>query len=78
MIFRAEAAMREKAIKDKLDAEAKSKQAVEERDQLEYTIKNLTNDKEKAKALALKAIAARSNIKQYLDDEKARNGQLQQ
>ena len=35
-------------------------------------------DKAKAKALSMKAIAARSNIKQYLDEEKARNGALQQ
>lgn len=45
--------------------------------QLEQRIENLEKDKAKAKALSMKAIAARSNIKQYLDEEKARNGQLQ-
>ena len=36
-------------------------------------ISNLEKDKAKAMQLSMKAIAARSNIKQYLDDEKARN-----
>ena len=45
---------------------------------LEYRIKNLEKDKAKAMQLSMKAIAARSNIKQYLDDEKNRGVALQQ
>ena len=78
MIFKAEADLRKRAIEDKKEAEAKSKIAVDQMNQLEQRIENLEKDKAKAKALSMKAIAARSNIKQYLDDEKARNGALQQ
>ena len=41
-------------------------------------ISNLEKDKAKAMQLSMKAIAARSNIKQYLDDEKARNIEMQE
>lgn len=41
-------------------------------------ISNLEKDKAKAMQLSMKAIAARSNIKQYLDDEKARNIAMQE
>ena len=74
MIFRAEAAMRESAIKDKQDAESKSKIAVDQMNQLKQRIDTLEKDKATAKALSMRAIAARSNIKQYLDEEKQRNG----
>lgn len=47
-------------------------------EQLQQRIENLEKDKAKAKALSMKAIAARSNIKQYLDEEKGRNGILGQ
>lgn len=45
---------------------------------LQYRIQNLEKDKAKAMQLSMKAIAARSNIKQYLDDEKNRGTALQQ
>ena len=44
---------------------------------LQQKIDNLEQDKNKAKQLSIKAIAARSQIKEYLDDEKAKVGQLQ-
>ena len=47
-------------------------------DDLDRRIKNLEKDKAKAMQLSMKAIAARSNIKQYLDDEKNRGMALQQ
>ena len=39
-------------------------------------IDNLEKDKARAMQLSMKAIAARSSIKQYLDEEKARNNEL--
>ena len=48
----------------------------DENTQLHSDIKNLEKDRDNSKQLAMKAIAARSNIKQYLDEEKNRNGQL--
>ena len=44
--------------------------------ELEQRIDNLEKDKAKAMQLSMKAIAARSNIKSYLDDEKNRNDNL--
>ena len=77
MIFKAEADLRKRAIEEKKEAESKSKIAVDQMNQLQQRIENLEKDKAKAKALSMKAIAARSNIKEYLDEEKARNGALQ-
>lgn len=77
MIFRAEAEMRKRALASQAEAEANSSKAVSAMNVLEQRIENLEKDKAKAKQLSLKAIAARSNIKQYLDEEKARNGTLQ-
>ncbi len=73
MIFKAERTVREKAEEAKKQAEIESKIAVGKTEQLELEIKNLKKDKEKAMQLSMKAIAARSNIKQYLDDEKNKN-----
>ena len=78
MIFRAEAAQRKIALKEKEEAIIERKEAVDKTGQLEQKIKNLEKDRDNSKQLAMKAIAARANIKQYLDEEKNRNGQLQQ
>ena len=78
MIFRAEAAQRKIALKEKEEAIVERKEAVDKTGQLEQKIKNLEKDRDKSKQLSLKAIAARANIKVYLDEEKNRNGQLQQ
>ena len=78
MIFRAEAQVRQRAIDAQKKAEADAKIAVDKMNDLEYRIKNLEKDKAKAMQLSMKAIAARSNIKQYLDDEKNRGVALQQ
>ncbi len=77
MIFKAERTVREKAELAKQLAEEESRNAVGKTEQLENQIKNLKLDKEKAMQLSMKAIAARSNIKQYLDDEKNRNQEMQ-
>ena len=78
MIFRAEAAQRKIALKEKEEAIAERREAVDKTGQLEQKIKNLEKDRDNSKQLSLKAIAARANIKVYLDEEKNRNGQLQQ
>lgn len=44
--------------------------------ELKQRIENLEKDKAKAKELSIKAIAARTNIKEYLDQEKARSAAL--
>ena len=46
------------------------------RQTLELKIANLEKDKAKAMQLSMKAIAARSNIKEYLDEEKAKSDAL--
>ena len=77
MIFRAEAAVRKEAEKQQKFAEADAKEAREKMGSLQQKIDNLELDKNKAKQLSIKAIAARSQIKQYLDEEKARVDALQ-
>ena len=78
MIFRAEAAVRKEAEKQQKLAEADAKEARQKMGSLQQKIDNLELDKNKAKQLSIKAIAARSQIKNYLDDEKARVDALQQ
>ena len=77
MIFRAEAAVRTKALDAQKEAENEKKEAVAKMGALQQKIDNLEQDKNKAKQLSIKAIAARSQIKQYLDDEKAKVGHLE-
>lgn len=77
MIFRAEAQVRLRAIEAQKKAEIGAKIAVDRMNDLQYRIENLEKDKAKAMQLSMKAIAARSNIKQYLDDEKSRGTALQ-
>lgn len=77
MIFRAEAQVRLRAIEAQKKAEIDAKIAVDRMNDLQYRIENLEKDKAKAMQLSMKAIAARSNIKQYLDDEKSRGTALQ-
>lgn len=45
--------------------------------ELQTRISNLEKDKARAMQLSMRAIAARSNIKQYLDEEKEKNEELQ-
>ena len=78
MIFRAEAAVRTKALEAQKDAENEKKEAVARMGSLQQKIDNLEQDKNKAKQLSIKAIAARSKIKEYLDDEKNKVNALQQ
>lgn len=78
MIFRAEAAVRTQALEAQAKAEIDAKEAVDKMQTLLQKISNLEKDKAKAMQLSMKAIAARSNIKQYLDDEKARNIAMQE
>jgi len=77
-IFRAEAAAHREAIKAQVQAEQDAKVAVDGMNELRARISNLQKDKAKNKDLALKAIAARTNIKDYLDAEKSRVAQLEQ
>lgn len=76
MIFRAEAAVRTKALEAQKEAEADKRDAVAKMGSLQQKIDNLEQDKNKAKQLSIKAIAARSQIKQYLDEEKSKVGAL--
>ena len=78
MIFRAEAAVRTKALEAQKEAENEKKDAVARMGSLQQKIDNLEQDKNKAKQLSIKAIAARSKIKEYLDDEKNKVNALQQ
>ena len=78
MIFRAEAAVRTKALEAQKEAENEKKEAVARMGSLQQKIDNLEQDKNKAKQLSIKAIAARSKIKEYLDDEKNKVNALQQ
>lgn len=59
-------------------AEADAIEARAKTGSLQQKIDNLELDKNKAKQLAVKAIAARSEIKKYLDKEKGRVDALQQ
>ena len=76
MIFQTEGKLRQRALDAQSKAESSAKIAVDKMHELEQRIENLEKDKAKAMQLSMKAIAARSNIKSYLDDEKNRNGQL--
>ena len=77
MIFRAEAQLRTRALQSQAKAEAEAKIAIDSKNELTQKIYNLEKDKAKAKQLSMKAIAARSEIKKYLDNEKAKNEELQ-
>ena len=76
MIFKAEASVRSRAEDEMRAAKAEADEARRARQTLELKISNLEKDKAKAMQLSMKAIAARSNIKEYLDEEKARNESL--
>jgi len=78
MIFKAEAAVRTRALDAQQKAEVDAKVAVDKMMELQLRIENLEKDKAKAMQLSMKAIAARSNIKSYLDEEKGLNLALQQ
>jgi len=77
MIFKAEAAVRTRALDAQQKAEVDAKVAVDRMMELQLRIENLEKDKAKAMQLSMKAIAARSNIKSYLDEEKGLNLALQ-
>ena len=69
-IFRAEAEDRKniKAAQEKAEQDAEVARAM--RRNLEARIDDLTKERDRRKQLALQAIAARQNIKSYLDEEK--------
>lgn len=69
--------MREKSQRAQLQAERNAKEAMDQMGELQTRISNLEKDKARAMQLSMRAIAARSNIKQYLDEEKEKNEELQ-
>ena len=77
-IFRAEAEDRKniKAAQEKAEQDAEVARAM--RRNLEARIDDLTKERDRRKQLALQAIAARQNIKSYLDEEKMKVQELQQ
>ena len=75
-IFRAEAEDRKniKAAQEKAEKDAEVARAM--RKNLESRIDDLTKERDRRKQLALQAIAARQNIKSYLDEEKMKVAEL--
>ena len=73
MIFRAEAAVRTKALNAQQQAEEAAKEALGKMEKKKRKIENLKKDKAKALQVAARTMAAHTNIKSYLDLEKERN-----
>lgn len=76
-IFQAETARRKEISDEHNKAVAESKEALALRGKLEARIADLTQERDRKKQLALQAIAARQNIKSYLDEEKSKVAQLE-
>lgn len=76
-IFRAEAADRNKVKAQQKQAEKEAQEALAIRNALQKEINDLKRERDRKKQLSIQAIAARSNIKMYLDQEKDKVSQLE-
>ena len=75
-MFRAEAKFRKECKKEKDEAVEKMVLYQKEHNKLVSERDDLKNELERKERLAIQAIAARGNIKQHLDEEKLKNGDL--
>ncbi len=75
-MFRAEANFRKECKRDKDEAVSNMTLYQKEHNKLVNERDDLKNELERKERLAIQAIAARGNIKQHLDEEKLKNGDL--
>ena len=76
-MFRLEANERNIINKTKNEAEITAREALANRDRMQRTIDDLRSELDRKKQLSIQAIAARSNVKRFLDQAQAKNAEYE-